>query len=81
MVAQGALWDAQGRLGLPLVSDERTRNQTCGPVLFELLNAMDGLAEDADILFLLTTNRADLPEPALAARPGRVDMAVEVPAT
>jgi len=63
-----------------LVAEERTRNQTCGPVLFELLNAMDGLAEDADILFLLTTNRADLLEPALAARPGRVDMAVEVPA-
>ena len=34
---------------------------------------MDGLAEDADVVFLLTTNRADLLEPALAAapRPGR----------
>ncbi|MGH3246135.1 MAG: hypothetical protein ACRDOI_07995, partial [Trebonia sp.] len=29
-------------------------------------------------LFLLTTNRADLLEPALAARPGRVDVAVEI---
>jgi ATP-dependent 26S proteasome regulatory subunit len=47
-------------------------------VLFELLDAMDGAAEDADLLFLLTTNRADLLEPALAARPGRVDVAVEV---
>jgi ATP-dependent 26S proteasome regulatory subunit len=37
---------------------------------------MDGLAEDADVVFLLTTNRADLLEPALAARPGRVDQAV-----
>jgi SpoVK/Ycf46/Vps4 family AAA+-type ATPase len=32
----------------------------------------------ADLLFLLTTNRADLLEPALAARPGRVDVAVEI---
>jgi len=47
-------------------------------VLFELLDAMDGSAADADLLFLLTTNRADLLEPALAARPGRVDVAVEI---
>ena len=47
-------------------------------MLFDLLDAMDGAAEDADLLFLLTTNRADLLEPALAARPGRVDVAVEI---
>jgi ATP-dependent 26S proteasome regulatory subunit len=47
-------------------------------ILFELLNGMDGLDEDHDILFVLTTNRADLLEPALAARPGRVDVAVEI---
>src|SRR5688500_16857237 len=40
---------------------------------------MDGLADDADILFLLTTNRPELLEPALAARPGRVDQAIEIP--
>ncbi len=40
---------------------------------------MDGLAEDADILFLLTTNRPDILEPALAARPGRIDQAIEIP--
>jgi ATP-dependent 26S proteasome regulatory subunit len=39
---------------------------------------MDGLAEDADVVFLLTTNRADLLEPALASRPGRVDQAVHI---
>jgi hypothetical protein len=49
------------------------------PVLFDVLNEMDGMAEDADVAFLLTTNRADLLEPALAARPGRVDLAVEIP--
>jgi ATP-dependent 26S proteasome regulatory subunit len=64
-----------------LVAEERTRQQQsgCAPLLFELLNQMDGLADDADILFVLTTNRPDLLEPALAARPGRIDQAVEVP--
>src|SRR6266508_1336255 len=49
------------------------------PLLFELLNQMDGIAEDAAILYILTTNRPDILEPALAARPGRVDLAVELP--
>ena len=40
---------------------------------------MDGLNSGADVTFLLTTNRADLLEPALAARPGRVDLAAEPP--
>jgi hypothetical protein len=48
------------------------------PMLFQLLNEMDGLAEDADVLFVLTTNRVDMLEPALAARPGRVDQAIEL---
>jgi hypothetical protein len=56
-------------------------NQTVGAnaLLFELLNQMDGLAEDVDVLFVLTTNRPDVLEPALAARPGRIDQAIEVP--
>ncbi len=55
--------------------------QTVGAnaLLFELLNQMDGLAEDIDVLFLLTTNRPDVLEPALAARPGRIDQAIEIP--
>jgi ATP-dependent 26S proteasome regulatory subunit len=40
---------------------------------------MDGLDGDADVTFLLTTNRVDVLEPALVTRPGRVDHAVEVP--
>lgn len=48
-------------------------------LLFELLNQMDGLADDADVLFVLTTNRPDVLEPALAARPGRIDQAISVP--
>lgn len=48
------------------------------PMLFQLLNEMDGLQPTDDVLFVLTTNRADLLEPALAARPGRVDQALEI---
>jgi len=49
------------------------------PLLFEVLEALDGLAGDADVAFVMTTNRADTLERALAQRPGRVDLAVEVP--
>jgi len=61
-----------------LVAEDRSHGPASSPVLFDLLDAMDGAAPDADLLFLLTTNRADLLEPALAARPGRVDVAVEI---
>jgi ATP-dependent 26S proteasome regulatory subunit len=47
--------------------------------VFELLNEMDGLPGDADVVVLLTSNRPELLEPALVARPGRVDLAVEIP--
>jgi len=59
-----------------LIAEERGMHPGEHPLLFQLLNEMDGLAEDADVVFLLTTNRADLLEPALAQRPGRVDQAV-----
>jgi AAA+ superfamily predicted ATPase len=62
-----------------LIAEERTHEHASLPVLFELLNQLDGMEEDADVVFFLTTNRPDLLEPALAARPGRVDLAVEVP--
>lgn len=52
----------------------------CQEVLLnKLLNEMDGLREDADVMFILTTNRPDLLEPALASRPGRIDQAIEFP--
>jgi ATPase family protein associated with various cellular activities (AAA) len=64
-----------------LVAEERSYGPggSANPVLFQLMNEMSGLAEDADIAFVLTTNRPDVLEPALAARPGRVDLAVEIP--
>ena len=49
------------------------------PLLFSLLEAMDGVGTDADVTFVLTTNRADVLEVALADRPGRIDLAVEIP--
>ena len=61
----------------------RQREDMKGPceesMLNELLNEMDGLKGDADIIFVLTTNRPEQLEEALGGRPGRVDQAIEVP--
>jgi ATP-dependent Clp protease adapter protein ClpS len=61
----------------------RAREEMGGPceesLLNKLLNEMDGLKQDADILFVLTTNRPEQLESALAGRPGRIDQAIEVP--
>jgi ATP-dependent 26S proteasome regulatory subunit len=54
------------------------RGGTTNAALFDTLEAMDGLDGDADVTFILTTNRVDLLERALAERPGRVDLAVAV---
>jgi hypothetical protein len=61
-----------------LIAEERDHYGGESSLLFELLNEMDGLGSDSDVTFLLTTNRADLLEAALAARPGRVDHAAEL---
>lgn len=61
-----------------LVAEERGRH-TASPLLFQLLNEMDGLGDDIDVTFLLTTNRVDVLEPALVSRPGRIDHAAEIP--
>jgi len=61
----------------------RRREQMYGPcdesILNKLLNEMDGLREDAAVLFVLTTNRPENLEAALASRPGRIDQAIEFP--
>jgi hypothetical protein len=63
-----------------LIGTERQHQEVgANALLFELLNQMDGLAEDADLLFVLTSNRPEFLEPALAARPGRIDQAIEIP--
>ena len=62
-----------------LVATDRDYTPDGNPLLFSLLDAMDGVGADADVTFVLTTNRADILETALADRPGRVDLAVEIP--
>ncbi|GII61539.1 ATPase [Sphaerisporangium krabiense] len=62
-----------------LVAQDRGLDETGNPLLFSLLDAMDGVGADADVTFVLTTNRAEVLERALADRPGRVDLAVEIP--
>jgi hypothetical protein len=61
----------------------RARTQMHGPceesLLNKLLNEMDGLRQEAKLLFVLTTNRPEELETALSARPGRVDQAIEFP--
>jgi ATP-dependent 26S proteasome regulatory subunit len=61
-----------------LVAQDRENNR-CASILHELLNEMDGIGERDQVTFLLTTNRPEVLEPALAARPGRVDQAVYFP--
>ena len=62
-----------------LIAESRER---VGPdhsgLLNRLLNEMDGLAPNSRIMFLLTTNRPEALESALASRPGRVDQAIEI---
>ncbi|MEV4287841.1 ATP-binding protein [Nonomuraea bangladeshensis] len=60
-----------------LIAEDRGHHET-SPLLFSLLDAMDGIGGDADVTFVLTTNRVEALERALVQRPGRVDLAVEV---
>ena len=63
-----------------LIARDRDEMGPCEEsMLNALLNEMDGLKQDADILFVLTTNRPEQLEGALASRPGRIDQAIEVP--
>jgi ATP-dependent 26S proteasome regulatory subunit len=62
-----------------LVAADRDFSEGERPVLFEVLDVMDGLDDDADVAFVLTTNRVDVLEEALALRPGRIDLAVPIP--
>jgi ATP-dependent 26S proteasome regulatory subunit len=61
-----------------LIAVERRKNRHT-PLLHELMDEMDGLGSSADCIFLLTSNRPEVIEPALAARPGRVDQAIYFP--
>lgn len=62
-----------------LVAHDRMMHHGPQPLLFAILDALDGLDGDADVAFVLTTNRVEVLEEALVERPGRVDLAVEIP--
>jgi hypothetical protein len=61
-----------------LIAEEREQNR-CPAALLTLLNEMDGLGSRDEVTFLLTTNRPEILEPALSARPGRIDQAIAFP--
>lgn len=64
-----------------LIARERSQMQSAcqESLLNQLLNEMDGLREDAKILFVLTTNAPQHLEQALTSRPGRIDQSIEFP--
>lgn len=62
-----------------LVAMDRGMMGESNPFLFEVLDALDGLEPASDVAFLLTTNRVDVLEEALTQRPGRIDLAAEIP--
>ncbi|MET0858997.1 MAG: AAA family ATPase [Telluria sp.] len=63
-----------------IARDRSERANACDEVMLNrLLNEMDGLRERADVFFILTTNRPETLEPALASRPGRIDQTIEFP--
>ena len=94
MVSAGHPADSGAALGFPIgvsaAADDPARaalrvsvvssiGMGASPLLFEVLDALDGLDADADVAFVLTTNRVEDLEIALAQRPGRVDLAAEIP--
>lgn len=62
-----------------LVATDRSFSMGPQPLLFAMLDALDGLDGDADVAFVLTTNRVEVLEHALVDRPGRIDLALEIP--
>lgn len=63
-----------------LLAGSRDDRGDCSQLLLNsLLNHMDGLTDDAEIVFILTTNRPETLEHAVRDRPGRIDQAVKIP--
>ena len=81
-IMEAARWMAPSLIvieDVDLIAENREfHGQTHPSLLNCLLNEMDGLTPDSQVLFLLTTNRPNVLEPALASRPGRIDQAIEV---
>lgn len=61
-----------------LLTEQRTTSSNVSG-LQELMNEMDGLVDSTEAIILMTTNRPEVIEPALASRPGRVSQAIHFP--
>ena len=53
-----------------LIAEDRSFGHGPQPLLFEVLDAMDGLDNDADVAFVLTTNRPGHAGAGAGAAPG-----------
>ncbi len=62
-----------------LIAVRRQKNRGGTTALHALLDELDGLVPEARCGVIMTTNRPDVLEPALASRPGRVTQAIEFP--
>lgn len=62
-----------------LIAVRRQKNRRGTSALHALLDELDGLAPESRCAVIMTTNRPDVLEPALASRPGRVTQAIEFP--
>lgn len=62
-----------------LIARDRAYDPSGQPLLFQLLNEMEGIGSDTNVTFVLTTNRVEVLERALIDRPGRIDLAVHIP--
>ena len=63
-----------------IAKDRHLMQSACDESLLnKLLNEMDGLKQDSQVFFILTTNRPETLEAALASRPGRIDQSIEFP--
>ncbi len=62
-----------------LIAVRREEAGAATMALHELMDELDGLAPESRTLVIMTSNRPDVLEPALASRPGRISQAVEIP--
>jgi cell division protease FtsH len=63
---------------IDLVGSER-ENNAARSILGSLLNELDGMGRQEQIIVVLTTNKIEVLEPALAERPGRIDTVIAMP--
>ena len=61
-----------------LLAERRETNSNSNG-LQELMNELDGMLPSTQAIVLMTTNRPEVLEPALASRPGRISQAVYFP--